>query len=664
MTFIITMLKSFTSLVFVCVFCPNWTLQMCTHPDTDTFSCDNEVPVALPTNVTRVFINIYSGNKSFNATLFSHKSWRYVTFLDIKAKYNQKYGEIVVSFSSMCFSTLDALQELRFQGDSIKEFSLDTFHNVKHLTELMFYECFYLNMDSVISALLNAHITIETMSLNDVSSGSEKQCNINDTFYDLLESAKVSSLSLRGTSIRLHRLKRWKKKPTLLKALDVSQARMLKLPENTNFGTLHEIYAPFIQGIKTLNISAIPLQFFLPDNDFLNNKTVRNCAELGHEFMKILYLQVENMYSDFIFHDQVIINNTLLNISDCNFSLKKWHFRKNRITYFNITFHLPLTNTLKEVDISNNEIKYISPSALKTARVLESLNLERNHLFQMENLPEFKDLLAASTALKYFSVADNNISNLPRDLFRNNVILEVIDLADNNLKTVTFIYKHLEKLRLLNIVRNRIKYIEGKALTNIQLFYKTRTSASIEMAGNPFECSCDSAEFMKWIITLVHQQPEKKHVCIMENEEVEIDTESFKLAKYLCYRTTVIISVSIVIVILVTGIIVLIRRKRKEKEKCKRKLFLKDFQKGILKEKYLCQISYSSEDAACVLNVINPTLNAALRKEVRCERDVICIGDKHFSLGRPIIDEILRYCFETSHNLDVTSFFYQCSGVG
>ncbi|XP_053399211.1 toll-like receptor 4 [Mercenaria mercenaria] len=270
----------------------------------------------------------------------------------------------------------------------------------------------------------------------------------------------------------------------------------------------------------------------------------------------------------------------------------------------------------------------------------------------MEHLPEFNDLLEAFTILKYFNIAENKLTHLPQDIFRNNVGLEVIDLADNELTTVEFNLIHLKMLRLLNIARNRIKLIDGKALANVQLLLRTRASAGsnystvIEMAENPFICSCESVKFMKWIISVVQQHTGKKYLCKMENEETEINNDSLHLAKFSCYRATVIICASIASLIVIAVAIlltkVILMRKRMQKEKYQRKLFLKDFRKGVLTEQYLCQISYSSEDEMCALDIIHANLNIVLSRKCRFKREIISTGDKNFCLGRPIVDEIFR----------------------
>ncbi|XP_045182455.1 toll-like receptor 4 [Mercenaria mercenaria] len=660
MAFRITTCKLSTAIAVLCIFCLNRSLQTCVNSYTDTTICDNIIPESLPAKVTRVYINI---NKKINMSLsviyfnnasFADRSWRNVTFLDITAQYSDDHGHFTVRFGNMCFSSLNELKELRIHGDEIKKdsFSTDTFHGI-HLVELQFSVCRKLEINDLLADLLHVNITVDSLSLNDVSTVGVNKLNINTAFYSLIQQMKVNSLNLQKTYFNMYFIKHWQKEPKYvgLKTLDISQSTM-NLPSGTNINELYDFAALFLKDLKTLNISLIPVQFFDTNSDFLKNKNITKCDDLNHDLMKILFFRIENLFADEIFSDPVIINNTLLNISDCVFNLKKWHFRGNQIQIFNITVYLPVLNEMNEIDLSYNEIKYFSPMVTKTTKSLEKINLKSNRLFEMEYLPEFNDLLETLNILKYFNIGENKLSHLPQDIFRNNVGLEIIDLADNKLTTIEFNLKHLKMLKLLNIARNRIKFLDGKALANVQLFLKTRASAGgnntavIEITENPFICSCESVEFMKLIISFVQHHTRKKYLCKMENEETEINEDSLYHSNYSCYKTAVILSASVSsFVIIVVSILLtkfILRRKKIKREKYERKLFLKDFQKGVLTEQYLCQISYSSEDEVCALDIIRTNLNIALSGKCRCKREIICTGDKNFCLGRPIVNEILR----------------------
>ncbi|XP_053401161.1 uncharacterized protein LOC128557614 [Mercenaria mercenaria] len=382
--------KVLAALVVVCGFCLNLSHQLCTLSDTNTIICDNIVPVILPSNVTSVYIHIFSVNINFDASSFSHESWRNVTFLDITGEYKNEYDHINITFGSMCFAPLYALKQLRIHGDEIETISLDAFDKVEHLLELEFSECIFLDINSVIAALFNANFTVETLSLKDVSSANVEKLSINELFGHLLQNLNVTSLSLRKTMFKINRLE--KIKVTNLKTLDISQTIMWLPPCQVAIPTLYDMYAYVLEGLKTVNISSIPVKFFLPDNDFLNDRIIRKCDELRERSIQVLFLRVENLYSNELFQTPVIINDTLLNISDCHFNLKKWHFKGNRLKYFNISIYLPMNNELTEVDFSNNEIKYINPLVLQNAKELAVIKLRSNELFHMETLSDFNDL--------------------------------------------------------------------------------------------------------------------------------------------------------------------------------------------------------------------------------------------------------------------------------
>ncbi|XP_045182477.2 toll-like receptor 1 [Mercenaria mercenaria] len=621
--------------------------EKCTF-ESDMLTCDNMVPPTVPPGVTEVYITIDSYTVYFEDEMFADKSWETVSVLDIYAQSYERKPNFHVRFQDGCFKSLPKLTELRFHGDRISFFDAEALASNDHLKVLEFSSCPLMEFDYFLKSLLRVNITIDKLTLSHISSGSGDYCKIDDQFIQMIARCGVSNLNLSNSNVIVQSIPDLPKRPNPLRSLDLSKVYFSHLGMNNDMRSIYETYDYLTDGLISLNVSEFPLERYIQPKP-LDSKDITHCAQLNYKNIKFLF-KIENVYADAIFKSNtVIIDNIFINISTCSVKLKTFQFRRNRVKYVNMTLYLPTQNNVTKFDISFNEIIYFSPYAFKTATSLLTLNLDNNKLGQMENLPEFGELLHDLASLKYFSIAGNRISSLPYDFFRGNSYLQVVDLSENIFETITFKVTNMHYLLVLNLSFNRIHFLEGKSLENVQI-YLTRYDKNkviLDFSGNPIECSCKSVNFIEWILSDLQPHLKHRYTCDMEGKTTEIDDHSLQKSKYyLCYRTCIIVAGSIcaffILHLCASGCVLLIVTKKMRREKNAQELFLKNFLKRRLKEQYLCQISYASEDEICVLDTINPNLKRALNKHVAIERDCICLGDTHFNLGRPIIEEILR----------------------
>ncbi len=174
------------------------------------------------------------------------------------------------------------------------------------------------------------------------------------------------------------------------------------------------------------------------------------------------------------------------------------------------------------LNVSNNNMKFLSCPffGMKNLRVLDSSrckldygheealspkylpNLETLHL-QENNLgssgSHLSIILRNANALKDVNLAKNNIKTLLSDTFENMRTLESLDLSNNFLATVDLKISNLIKLQQLDLRNNQLLSLPQHFQMELEALNSNGGNVSIDIRENPFTCSCDNIQFIKWI---------------------------------------------------------------------------------------------------------------------------------------------------------------------
>ena len=260
-------------------------------------------------------------------------------------------------------------------------------------------------------------------------------------------------------------------------------------------------------------------------------------------------------------------------------------------------------------------------------------------------------------SLEVLLISNNQISRIPSDTFRSSKLLQVLDLSQNKLSSVTFDTVYFTSLKILNLAGNEIIFLDAVSISRLGKLLEmsevsetvNRTVIDITLDENPFECSCKSVEFLQWLQTL---NETSNYTCLLNSDTVKIDNYALKQAQYLC-KMPIVISVftimSLAIVILCTVTIYFMVNHRR------RLLEERKIQLGI--EVYAAQdveinpppvfLSFCSDDNNVVLEHIFPQLDAGLKRILNTETCCIATGANDIQPGFPIAEEIIR-CIEAS----------------
>ena len=332
---------------------------------------------------------------------------------------------------------------------------------------------------------------------------------------------------------------------------------------------------------------------------------------------------------------------------------------------------------------SNNFLQYFEPSMLHVLRNLNYLDFSKNILGDALAWGNFStscfDILIH---LKVLILSENGITSLPYDTFRGSKLLRILNLSKNWLKTIMFETAYLVSLEELDISNNDISFLDATAIerlnylievadntpptSDIVIEYATFSdeapntsikaastqaglhvitqvitqihSTNIIMTGNPFECSCPTVQFLKWLLTL-----NRSYSCHFKSVIRPIDDSVVESAQFLCIEKTVIVVSSIVAFLVTTllslAIVKTVHKRRRMRQK-------RQVRNGIEMygqiEAIPVFLSFCSEDEDTVMDEIFPYLDEGLKEILKTDKRCVSVGGMDFHPGVPLADEIVR----------------------
>ena len=244
-----------------------------------------------------------------------------------------------------------------------------------------------------------------------------------------------------------------------------------------------------------------------------------NHAQIGASSKPWSQFFKPNLASHFVF---VVLSPqmTTLNISGVNTCLKEHEIREiilqdqNSLTTFEyrnnflknlrkLMIMKPNRTVLLSVDLSNNKLTTLYPDVLSESiakglrigglmlsdnRLGEQFDNQTSNVF--ENYPE----------LKILDLSLNGINTLAGSMFVNLTALEILNLSANFLHAMNFKFVHMNKLFAIDLLNNRLSRVNSEAQTELDVLRLKRLNLTVNMSGNPFECSCDTISSLQWIL--------------------------------------------------------------------------------------------------------------------------------------------------------------------
>ena len=202
-------------------------------------------------------------------------------------------------------------------------------------------------------------------------------------------------------------------------------------------------------------------------------------------------------------------------------NLKYFYFRGNSVKVMcNITITRNKSSIPFEADFSRNHMISFTGSfnkSIKNGLKVVSLSMSENRLGR-ELAKNGDKAFAYFKDLSKLDLSANDITTLPDSIFGNNTCLTRINLARNLLSVISLRISHMRNLQILDLSHNLLSQLDTRFQNEIELIKSRSVNFTINMLGNPFQCSCETRQFLEW---MYHKQSMfsfyEKYTCTLNN---------------------------------------------------------------------------------------------------------------------------------------------------
>lgn len=461
---------------------------------------------------------------------------------------------------------------------------------------------------------------------------------LDDTFWEFVGNRPITHLDLSNTTIQRLNLSSFLKN---CKNLGKIYARGVHILSQQDFSTISKR----CERLRHLDISGTSFPHSLADkSDILTDRNI-------HQLTSVFNLYNLSLDEVFIYDGKFTrysnskfekVFSLILNTSNTEIlSLKR-----NNINKFNLTLTYKVTK-LKMLLMSENEMTFLSPQLLSSISNIEILDLSKICNMSKEHFNLFNDLFSSLVRLRVLNLSQNHLSSISMHIFRNNKVLSILDLSRNRIFELSFIQDKMENLRHLNVAVNSVHVIEEATRDAIAHLFPRNGLGTIDMSGNILFCKeCKDYENIDWFLSgkINISSSYGGFTCLNEqNITVSIALASRNLCSHIDATRKPVSSPYIVIPytsILVIAVLAYCVKKRIRKRNTKANVLLHIERKSETCL-YMVFLSFSSQDEAFVDSHILIPLNENLRRKVGLDKNLLCVGDRHFKPGRYIHDEII-----------------------
>lgn len=186
---------------------------------------------------------------------------------------------------------------------------------------------------------------------------------------------------------------------------------------------------------------------------------------------------------------------------------------------------------LKHLDLYENFCNNVSRTFFKSFPNLQHLNISRNPelglSFDPHYNPEATSLFAYLGNVTKLDISSCGIEVLPKEIFRNMTSLEKLYVSKNRLKCWCVDLSNSKCLRFIDLSGNAIKTLPVFFTNYLNSLVDEHCNAvynvTLDIGGNPNDCSCKSLPFYKWILkTAVSVRFTENEKCILNGERMQL----------------------------------------------------------------------------------------------------------------------------------------------
>ncbi|CAC5402894.1 TLR13 [Mytilus coruscus] len=161
--------------------------------------------------------------------------------------------------------------------------------------------------------------------------------------------------------------------------------------------------------------------------------------------------------------------------------------------YFKICTDAP-SPSLKILDLSNNGLNQF----IFNIRTITRLNLKQNLLGAFLSKNTYYHA-KKSSIIEFIDISQNDIKELSPFTFDYQPSLKHIDLSNNKIQDITFRLSHLKELEFLNLSCNEIKNFDTRTMRVMNKLF-VHKQLTIDLSKNTLQCTCKTISFLRWVI--------------------------------------------------------------------------------------------------------------------------------------------------------------------
>lgn len=623
--------------------------QNCKSVDKCTFECDNYIPKEIPPGICNVVLTDFETSVEIASSTFEGQGWQNVTALTIILKYNNLFKKTEITFKSNCFMRLSNLEELRlhiahgnYEDGFFNELNLVKLLDLSNTTDLP-----HLMFRSIFSS--RELPRLKDLSLVGTKTSNGNGLELDDKFWSFVGERNITHLDISYTDVHtLNTSALLDNCDSLVyfKARGTNIQKQPLLGENTKrCGNLRlvdisEMKLPKLEWCEVPVVNSTLNETIVMSVDYLEMFSNSDSLYLDHICAQ--YRNTNDKPQSIILRPRVrFTSNHTWNVS--TLSLKKYRLDvvDTRIVCENPVLH--------SLSLAENDMKYLAPDCLSCLTSLKRLDLSKNRLGFMR-IKEFEQLFTTLEELVHIDLSENALCNLLENQFSNNSHLETIILANNEIKHVTFKLSHLKNLRYLDISYNFIHLVDEASINHLSGLIRPNDSAIINLSSNPIMCrECSHHSTIDWLLKNGRQFLRNNITCVYQHKKrTKITVDVTRGLSDLCLQTERVRNAVLLIMTLPTIFISLLiifsslfKQYLKRRDRSRRKDdVLRLILKGKADYEFLLFLAFSSDDEVFVReNVLGP-LTDIIRQQTGTDRNLICMGDSHFKLGKHIHEQV------------------------
>ncbi|XP_043825615.1 toll-like receptor 10 [Dromiciops gliroides] len=393
-------------------------------------------------------------------------------------------------------------------------------------------------------------------------------------------------------------------------------------------------------SMKALKIEHVTVKIFSFRQDtiylFFTNMDIENLTISGGGMPHVLFPPYPTKFQHLNFANNALTDELFTNNPQLPY-LKTFILQRNKLDTLSTVCSFANKTSLVHLDLSQNQLQYADGEDCYWPETLSIMNLSSNKFIGSV----FKCI---PKSIQVLDLNDNDIRTIPREISSLKALRE-LNIASNSLTDLPGC-GHFQRLSVLNIEMNSI------ISPSLDFFQTCQEVQSLKAGGNPFRCTCDLRNFINL---------EKKSQGLMIGWpdaytcEYPPDLKGFLLGNVdlpeLSCNTPLLIAVILIVALIWTVVIAflcirfdllwylrMIAQWTQTQHRV-RHVPLEELKRTI---QFHAFISYSEGDSLWVKNELIPNLE----KEDRSIS--ICLHERHFIPGKSIVENIIN-CIEKSY---------------